>query len=306
MKENLRKQKGDVMSKIHGVLLIASALLPIAGVAQSSAGQSGPSVPTTKVLAIGHVTAARTLESARGIMPTEVRDTVRLYLAGKIDQWYVRQDQSGVVFIMNVNTVEEAGKLLAELPLGKAKLMEFELIPLGPLNPLRALLGDSPATPNRPWVEHDHFPDFGASMEEKKSLIGRRASLLAVFAAFASDAAAQSKSKLGNEEWMRRYRAFVKASNDFVIAINDGIFDVAKWERLRTAWREIDIGWLQQDGRFLLTSDRLIVAPFKKATHLLENHVFWVRWTPWRFSRSQARSNDRVFPVYILLVGRKI
>jgi hypothetical protein len=29
-------------------------------------------------------------------------ETVRLNLAGNIDQWYVRQDQGGVVFIMNL------------------------------------------------------------------------------------------------------------------------------------------------------------------------------------------------------------
>ncbi len=76
----------------------------------------------------------------RNIMPSEVRETVQLYLAGKIDQWYSRKDQNGVVFILNVNSVEEAHKLLEALPLGKAKLMEFELIPVGPLNPLRGLL----------------------------------------------------------------------------------------------------------------------------------------------------------------------
>ena len=99
-----------------------------------------PTVPTIKVLAIGRITEGTTTEARRPVMPSEVRDTVKLYLGGKIDQWYVRQDKSGVVFLMNVTTVEEARALLEKLPLGQAKMMEFDLIPLGPLSPLTVLL----------------------------------------------------------------------------------------------------------------------------------------------------------------------
>ncbi len=128
-------------------LFLAGAVLPISAIAQSAAAPSTSSVPTTKILAIGHLTEAPSDQMRQHIMPNEVRDTVRLYLAGKIDQWYVRQDQAGVVFVMNVTTVQEADKLLEDLPLGKAKLMKFDLIPMGPLNPLRLLLSDSaPAT----------------------------------------------------------------------------------------------------------------------------------------------------------------
>ncbi len=64
----------------------------------------------------------------------------RPYLSGKIDQWNVRKDRNGVVFLLNVGTIKEAHALLEALPLGKAKLMEFDLIPLGPLSPLNVLL----------------------------------------------------------------------------------------------------------------------------------------------------------------------
>jgi hypothetical protein len=97
-------------------------------------------VPTTKLLAIGSFTAKATPSVSKPILPSEVRETVRLYLAGKIDQWYVKQDQSGVVFLMNVTDPKEAHGLLDELPLGQAGLMEFQLIPLGPISPLRLLL----------------------------------------------------------------------------------------------------------------------------------------------------------------------
>ena len=79
-------------------------------------------------------------------MPSEVRETVKLYLGGKIDQWYVRQDKPGVVFLLNVTTVAEAHALLESLPLGVQKLMEFDLVPLGPLTPL-SLLVNPPAAP---------------------------------------------------------------------------------------------------------------------------------------------------------------
>jgi hypothetical protein len=70
-----------------------------------------------------------------------VRATVRTYLAGKIDQWYVQTASTGVVFIMNVATAAEAKTILQALPLGVAGLMEFQLIPIGPLQPLGFLLG---------------------------------------------------------------------------------------------------------------------------------------------------------------------
>ncbi len=102
--------------------------------------------PTTRILAIGHITAGATRDKIMPVMQQEVRDTVRLYLAGKLDQWFVRRDQNGVVFLLNVGTVTEAKELLEKLPLGQAKLMEFDLIPLGPLTPLGLLLQEPPAS----------------------------------------------------------------------------------------------------------------------------------------------------------------
>ena len=98
------------------------------------------SVPTTKVLAIGSLNGPITEEHRKGIMSHEVPDTVKLYLAGKIDQWYVRKDGKGVVFLLNVSSSDEAKAMLDQLPLGQAKLMHFDFIPLGPLSPLGLLL----------------------------------------------------------------------------------------------------------------------------------------------------------------------
>src|SRR5271168_420111 len=57
--------------------------------------------PTTKILAIGSVTAKGTPEAIAPVLPFEVRATVRNHLAGKIDQWFFQTEGYGVVFIMN-------------------------------------------------------------------------------------------------------------------------------------------------------------------------------------------------------------
>jgi hypothetical protein len=80
-------------------------------------------------------------------LPNEVRKTVDLYLAGKIDQWYSLQGRIGVAFILNVTDTAAAHEMLQKLPLGQAHLMSFELIPLAPLNPLRQLQGMKAVSP---------------------------------------------------------------------------------------------------------------------------------------------------------------
>ncbi len=114
--------------------------LTLAFAAPVQAQTVASAVPTTRILAVGTLTGNRQSEAFRQVMPREVRATVDLYLKGKIDQWYVKQDQSGVVFILNVTSAQEARSLLDALPLGEAGLMRFDLTPLGPLNPLRLLL----------------------------------------------------------------------------------------------------------------------------------------------------------------------
>jgi muconolactone delta-isomerase len=99
-----------------------------------------PALPTMKILALGRFTSPPTPEQVKSIFPKEVPDTLRLYLEGKIEQMWARQDQKGPVFLMNVTSVPEAHTILEALPLGQAKLMEFQYIELTPLTPLHMLL----------------------------------------------------------------------------------------------------------------------------------------------------------------------
>jgi hypothetical protein len=102
------------------------------------------SVPTTRILAIGTINPGVDQAKVFETLPNEVRETVNLYLDGEIDQWYSLQDRRGVAFILNVTEPTVAHEMLEKLPLGQAHLMSFELIPLGPLNPLRRLPGMTP------------------------------------------------------------------------------------------------------------------------------------------------------------------
>lgn len=124
----------------------AAALLLLASQAAAQAPTPAAPTPTTRILAVGTLVPGADVQAVRRILPSEVRATAQLYLDGKIDQWYSQQGRGGVVFILNVTDPEAARDMLNALPLGEAHLMRFDLIPLGPLNPLRQLLAP-PATP---------------------------------------------------------------------------------------------------------------------------------------------------------------
>jgi len=108
---------------------------------------ANPPTPTARILAIGTVNPGVDPAAVRSILPNEVRETVKLYLGGKINQWFSLQDRNGVAFILNVTDPAAAHYMLEKLPLGQAHLMSFELIPLAPLNPLRQLQGMSTGQP---------------------------------------------------------------------------------------------------------------------------------------------------------------
>jgi hypothetical protein len=112
--------------------------LPTAAPAQSFAPK------TTGVLVIITVKAGVTRDQVMAVIPAEIRQTVQLYLAGKIREWYSRGDGRGVVFVLNVTDVAEAHAIVDDLPLAKQHLMDHEFIAVGPLLPL-GLLAAVPA-----------------------------------------------------------------------------------------------------------------------------------------------------------------
>jgi hypothetical protein len=94
---------------------------------------------TTAVLVIQTPKQGVTVQQVMAVIPDEIQATVKLYLDGRIQQWYSRGDSKGVVFLVDAKTEDEARALMETLPLAKAHLMDHEYIPVGPLMPLRAL-----------------------------------------------------------------------------------------------------------------------------------------------------------------------
>jgi len=126
---------------------LAAGLALLAAVSPGQAQTQHFPAPTTRILAIGTITPGAKIASVRAILPTEVRETVKLYLAGKIDQWFSLADRNGVVFLLNVTDLQQAHAMLEALPLGQAHLMQFQLLPLAPLSPLRQLSGLTEGSP---------------------------------------------------------------------------------------------------------------------------------------------------------------
>ncbi|MBW5440769.1 hypothetical protein FXB41_40330 [Bradyrhizobium canariense] len=87
-----------------------------------------------------------TREQVVAVMPAEVRQTVQLYVGGKIREWFSRADGRGAVFLLDTRDVAEAHAIMDDLPLARQGLVDHEYIAVGPLLPLRLLL----ASPERP------------------------------------------------------------------------------------------------------------------------------------------------------------
>jgi hypothetical protein len=115
---------------------------------QSGAASGVPGVPkptTTGVLVIETAKQGITAQQIMAVIPAEIRATVKLYLDGKIREWYSRGDGKGVVFLVDAKAEDEARAIMESLPLAKEELIDHQYIPVGPLMPLRALLGsDAP------------------------------------------------------------------------------------------------------------------------------------------------------------------
>jgi hypothetical protein len=126
------------------------SVFSVASVAQSQSPSpqppSGASSPkATEVMVILTARQGVTRQQIMNIMPEEVRATVKLYLDGKIRQWYSRGDGKGVILFIDAKTVDEAHAVIDAMPLSKENLMDHEYIPVGPLMPLAALIGGGPA-----------------------------------------------------------------------------------------------------------------------------------------------------------------
>jgi hypothetical protein len=108
---------------------------------QPSVAQAQATSPTTTgVMVILTAKSGIAREQVMAVMPAEIRETVQLYLNGKIREWYSRGDGRGVVLLLDTKDVAEAHAIMEALPLAKQDLMDHEYIAVGPLLPLRLLM----------------------------------------------------------------------------------------------------------------------------------------------------------------------
>ena len=68
----------------------------------------------------------------------------------------------------------------------------------------------------------------------------RRQALVGLFFLPFPGWAAAGQPRLGDDEWYRRFRVFVKFFNAFVDSLNDGKLDLPAWRQMREAWKNMD------------------------------------------------------------------
>ena len=108
--------------------------------AQAQTQAQAPAPMTTGILVILTAKPGITREQIMAVMPDEIRQTVQLYLTGKVREWYSRSDGRGAVFLLDAKDVAEAHATMDALPLAKQDLIDHEYIAVGPLMPLRLLM----------------------------------------------------------------------------------------------------------------------------------------------------------------------
>jgi hypothetical protein len=130
------------MKALRNVALTLT-LIGATSMTNSSVAQAQAFSPTTTgVIVILTVKAGVIREQVMAVMPAEIRETVQLYLNGKIREWYSRGDGRGVVLLLDTRDVAEAQAIMESLPLAKENVMDHEYIAVGPLLPLRLLMAN--------------------------------------------------------------------------------------------------------------------------------------------------------------------
>ena len=94
-----------------------------------------------QILAISKLKEGVTPDQIGAHGADEVKHTLEAYLDGKIRNFWFLMNRPGVVFMLESTDEDEARRIMEELPLVVAGLMDVDLIPLQPLLPLGTLIG---------------------------------------------------------------------------------------------------------------------------------------------------------------------
>ncbi|MHC6157233.1 hypothetical protein ACVSQB_36375 [Bradyrhizobium elkanii] len=127
----------------HTILALTLTLTGTTSMTAPSPAQAQAQVASTVTTGVMVILTAKpgvTRDQVMAVMPDEIRQTVQLYLNGKIREWYSRSDGRGVVLLLDAKDAAEAHAIMGGLPLSKLDLMDHEYIGVGPLLPLRLLV----------------------------------------------------------------------------------------------------------------------------------------------------------------------
>ncbi|WP_245312623.1 hypothetical protein [Bradyrhizobium macuxiense] len=133
---------GSMKAIRHAILALTLTLIGATSMTAPCLAQTQQAISptTTGVMVILTVKAGVTRDQVMAVMPDEIRQTVQLYLNGKVREWYSRSDGRGVIFLLDAKDTSEAHAIMEGLPLAKQNLMDHEYIAIGPLLPLRLLI----------------------------------------------------------------------------------------------------------------------------------------------------------------------
>ena len=89
-----------------------------------------------KIIAFDRFKPGVTLDTVKPYLREEVSNVWRLWKAGIVRENYARADQPGVVIVFECETVETARRYVADFPLSRAGLLDWDFIALDAPLPL--------------------------------------------------------------------------------------------------------------------------------------------------------------------------
>lgn len=103
-----------------------------------------------KIIAYDNFKPGVTLDDLKPYLKEEVSNVWRLWKAGIVRENYARVDVGGVVIVFECDSVDEAKRYVADFPLSKAGLLEWEYVACGAPLPLEFLF-DPSVDVAEPW-----------------------------------------------------------------------------------------------------------------------------------------------------------
>jgi hypothetical protein len=96
-----------------------------------------------KIIAYDNFKPGVTLDDLRPYLREEVSNVWRLWKAGIVRENYAREDVGGVIIIFELDSVEDAKRYVADFPLSKRGLLEWNYVACGAPLPLEFLFDPS-------------------------------------------------------------------------------------------------------------------------------------------------------------------